>query len=154
MATPEFLGELNSAFRSGVTSLALLKDSTYKTYFRSITFRPYHPYFEMFNEKIGELISGGILQHLYRKKLNPKSQFFVEENIGPQILTMEHLEMGFAICLIPLTKAIIAFIFELLLGFLKMRKSKSLNNQNVVQIIRVKPISIEQNNNYINVHPK
>lgn len=99
------------SFRTGTGSLTLL-DETAITFFISVAFRPFHPYFETFNEKIGELTSTGIVQHIYWniQKLSDNKN----DETGPLVLTMEHLEIGFVICCISLTFAAVAFVFEVL----------------------------------------
>lgn len=84
------------------------------SYFSCVGFRPFNPYFEILNEKISELISAGIVQHTYRNLTRMDIMRNVDDDIGPQVLTMEHLEIGFLICLVPLICAALAFLIEVL----------------------------------------
>lgn len=90
--------------RSGTGSLTFL-DATTTVDFRSVAFQRDNPYFESINEKIGDLISSGIVNYyfLLSKFVGDMRK---EDAEGPQILTMEHLEIGFLICSIPLVLAI------------------------------------------------
>lgn len=74
-------------------------------------FKPFSPFFEIFNEKIGQLLANGWLQNSIPEEiLSLKGKKM--EDIGPQVLTMDHLEVGFIVCLIPQGVAFIVFLLE------------------------------------------
>ena len=98
-------------FRSGSTSLVLLEEN-YKMLPSGIIFKTFSPYFEIYNEMLAWLESNGLMEHWRRK-----FQFYsssLPEDIGPQVLTMDHLRVGFLACLIPLFLSVIVFIGELI----------------------------------------
>jgi hypothetical protein len=73
-----------------------------------------HELYEVFNTKIQELVSAGLVDHYeeeFSKYLNPK--LYKHLNLdGPKVLTMKHLEAGFVIWMIPLFFAMITFCCE------------------------------------------
>lgn len=102
----------NNKFRSGHSSLTLLKESYVLTGF-SLAFWPFSPFFETFNERILDFLSNGIIEHWFGEYEN--AQDFKRKviiDIGPQVLTMEHLEIGFIFCLVAAMFSFIAFICE------------------------------------------
>ena len=64
---------------------------------------------EVFNEKLAEMEPNGLME--YWRRIRSFSTTKVEE-IGPQVLTMDHLTLGFFACCIPMVLAVIAFIGE------------------------------------------
>lgn len=125
LMTPESLSEIyNRRLRSGAGSISLL-DETIRTFFRCVAFRPFDPYYEIFNEKIDELISSGIIPHYFWISGFLRSRGKVSEAAGPQVLTMEHLEIGFIICLTPLIVSIAVFLAEIVFhGFLSRFRNR------------------------------
>lgn len=101
----------NVYYRYGVSSILLLKDSA-TSLFVTFPFKAFNPFYELFNRMIGNLANGGIYNHwlaifLKSKGFNPRI-----DEIGPQVLTMEHLEIGFLICIGASVTSIIAFGLE------------------------------------------
>ena len=101
---------LNSDYRSGETSLTLLEEDYVMIYF-GMVFKPFSPFFEIFNEVLGRMEANGLMQ-LYRESFYFFAQKRKLEDIGPQILTMDHLRVGFLACCVPLILSVIAFIGE------------------------------------------
>lgn len=96
-------------YRSGDLSFKLLQDDVVTALF-GIIFKKFCPFFESFNKKIDQMISAGIVsQFSNRGKI--KIRF---DEIGPQILTWDHLSVGFAACTIPLIISIVVFFCEYL----------------------------------------
>ena len=99
----------NQVYRSGITSLSAL-DQNYKTFHMGVLFDKWSPYFETFNDVKIWFESNGIMEKWRRDtKLVSKKQ----DELGPQILTMDHLKIGFLACLVPLLVSIPVFIAEL-----------------------------------------
>jgi hypothetical protein len=73
-----------------------------------------HPFYKVFEEKIQQMVTGGILEHIindYNSSVNPKR--FAHLNVEKvQPINVEHLEAGFVIWLISLVFPIIAFMIE------------------------------------------
>ena len=99
----------NRAYRSGTTSLTYLEENI-KLLYTGILFNVSSPFIEKYNEKLEWLKTGGFLEYwkLY-EYLPPKL-----EEIGPQILTLDHLGVAFLLCLTPLSLCFAAFIAELI----------------------------------------
>ena len=99
VATDDYRYELNyiekHAYRSGITSLSAL-DEDYITYYSGVVFKHFSPYFETFNDVKIWFESNGIMEkwrwdtHYLSKK---------SDKLGPQVLTMDHLRIGFLTCL-------------------------------------------------------
>lgn len=99
-------------YRSGQTSLHAL-DQKVENLYIGVTFEPFNPFFEDFNEKINQMLSSGLFDYwLYS---NYKLKNNVVEDIGPQVLTMDHLGVAFIACSLPLLLAIAAFLGEVVL---------------------------------------
>ena len=96
-------------YRSGETSLALLEED-YMTVPMGMRFTKFSPLFEIYNKMLGLMESNGLMEY-WRQTFKPSSLLKVE-NIGPEVLTMDHLKVGFLTCLIPLILSIIAFVGE------------------------------------------
>ena len=112
-ATDDYRQELNfiekHVYRSGITSLAAL-DEDYITYHSGIPFRNFSPYFETFNDVKIWFESNGIMEKWRQDSRDSSTK---PDELGPQILTMDHLKIGFLACLVPLVFSIAAFIAEL-----------------------------------------
>ena len=114
MAYSDTIREINTdAYRSGETSLVLL-DEDYMTFPLVLLFRDYSPYLETYNEMLGWMESNGLMEQ-WREKYFKYSSVRKSEDIGPQVLTMDHLKLGFLACLIPINFCVAAFIGEVLL---------------------------------------
>ena len=112
-ATDDYRYELNyiekHAYRSGITSLSAL-DEDYITYHSGVVFKQFSPYFETFNDVNIWFESNGIMEKWRRESEYSSTK---PDELGPQILTMDHLKIGFLACLVPLIIIIPVFIAEL-----------------------------------------
>lgn len=86
---------------------------------KTLIFYRNHRFYESFNEKIQQLVSAGIIDHLggYDKDLvNPKR--FAKLNLDQvQPMNLQHLEAGFVIWMISLMIPVTVFIFEWIIRF-------------------------------------
>ena len=96
-------------YRSGTSSLQFL-DANYVTQLYGIAFKEYSPFFETYNEIKGWLESNGIMEKLRQGAKIMKGE---PEELGPQVLTMDHLRLGFLACLIPAAVSFAVFVGEL-----------------------------------------
>ena len=137
----------NRAYRSGTTSLTYL-DEDHKLVYTGILFKTFSPFIEVYNEKLEWLKTGGLLDYwkLY-EYLPPKL-----DEIGPQVLTLDHLIVAFLICLAPLSLCCAALIAELIWSRIassykkisqKPIVKKTKVSTNVSQILRPKESLIE-----------
>lgn len=111
----------NKKYRSGVSSIKIL-DQKVETYFRVFTFMPLNPFVDFFNQIMAELAAGGFLSYWRKLEINPKDLKTKIEDIGPQVLTLEQLEIAFYICLAPFAVCALVFAFEV--AFKHFRKTK------------------------------
>lgn len=79
--------------------------------------------FETFNVMIDRLISSGYFQNMPMfSRINEEKSIDYKE---PQVLTMDHLELCFVACLIPLAVSILVYFAELIFNL----AIKKLGNQ-------------------------
>lgn len=100
----------NGLYRSGISSMMMLKEPL-RALFIGLTFKPVSPFYELVNDHLGRMLSGGLIDFWINSVFNPRTEK-TDGVIGPQVLTMEHLEMGFKFCLIPMMLGFILFIVE------------------------------------------
>jgi hypothetical protein len=99
-------------YRSGVSSIKILEERV-ETYFEVFIFMPSNPFFDYFNQIMAELAAGGFLSYWRKLEINPKGIERKIDKIGPQVLTMEHLMIGFVVCLVPCAIGATTFVFEI-----------------------------------------
>lgn len=115
--------EINNHYRNGFSSLYALEEN-YRPYHITFNFPHYSPFISRFDEKTNELHSAGLIDHWNRNVMNPKGIINKQEDIGPQVLTMDHLEVCFLIILLPMVLAFISFAGEILHAWLIKKISK------------------------------
>lgn len=121
LTSSELLTEVLTYFyRSGSSSLELLEEII-KTVPMCVMFPFHSPLFELFNKKMHQLLSSGLIYYWYNYEINRKGLKLKPEIIGPQILTMEHVSIGFFACLCPLVLSILTFFCELLIFKIKTK---------------------------------
>lgn len=106
----------------------VLLDEIVISTFSAINFPPFCPFFEELNRKIDRMISSGILVYWYNNYHRIGYPKKVVDEVGPEVLTMEHLEIGFVVCLIPLGLSILVFLCELLIFHGKILIQKVISN--------------------------
>ena len=101
----------NRKFSSGVSSLGMM-DESHNTISLSLGFFPFTPYFDILSRISSYLFEAGSMKksfpHFYMQSNREKI-----EEAGPQVLTMEQLEIGFIIWLMAVVVSIIVFLLEL-----------------------------------------
>lgn len=105
-----------SNYRSGTSSVLHLKEKSL-TFFAAFCFVRFSPFYELFNELMSNLAAGGIYDFLYESILNPLGSKLKIDEIGPQVLTMEHLMIGFQVCSVLLIFSTIVFGLEIALKY-------------------------------------
>lgn len=111
---PIFLSDVhNNQYRSGFSSITVLEETVNSDSFGTV-FKPFSPFFEAFNEKIDHIVSSGMFSLWYKDGENAKGIKRVEDVIGPQVLTMEHLNVAFLVCFVPLAISGFAFAYEVI----------------------------------------
>lgn len=98
-------------YRSGVSSLLILKENV-ETLFHGIFFSGFNPFYDSFMNLTGGLADGGFFNYWDDMTINPKGFKMKIEEIGPQVLTMEHLMICFKICLGSSIICTIVFVAE------------------------------------------
>lgn len=84
-----------------------------------LPFAPFSPLFSEINEQIGRLVSGGFFNLWKINTLKKEWKVKVDE-IGPQVLTMDQMEVAFLVSLLPLVLAMMAFIAEVSVSWKKI----------------------------------
>jgi len=100
-------------YRTGFSSLHVL-DEVIRMYSISLHLKKFSPFHEIFNQKIGEILASGLVDAMSKAMVREQSKSNFED-IGPQVLTMDHLGVGFLAWLIPFMCSLIAFSFEMLI---------------------------------------
>ena len=97
-------------YRSGTSSLQIL-DENYVKLLIGMIFKDFSPFFETFNEVLGWLESNGMMEKLRQDSKILRRE---PEKLGPQILTIYQLRLGFLACLIVAALSFAAFFGELM----------------------------------------
>lgn len=107
-------------YRSGHHSLHIVGQTIYDVQYGSI-FRRFHPFYESFNDMALKIISNGIVSHLTRMQIVRGGEFDKKlvDDLGPQILTMDHLDVAFIACTLPFILEVVAFVGEIFAPKLK-----------------------------------
>ena len=105
---------IENRYRSGVSSLTYIKDRIDVGFF-GFAFFEFSPYHETFNGKIVQLFESGSINKWILESLKTKTYKMQEEEIGPEILTMDHLEVCWIIIIIAHAICVLTFGFELLM---------------------------------------
>lgn len=126
-------------YRSGVSSLLTVKESA-GTYFSAFTFEPFNPFYELINEMMGDLAAVGIYDYILKKLMYPKGFKFKASKIGPQVLTMDHLAIGFQICLVALAISAMIFALEIVSKYNEnfIRNLKNFLSRKMLEVMKPK----------------
>lgn len=129
MTTKQYVSQFErSHLRDGKMSLKFLVDDM-RADIVTFPITWYSPFYDVFNDKIGKLVEAGICP----RRLGGRVEWtdFVPERIDtkvpPLVLNMEDLEIGFLICLIPLTLSVVAFIGELVMSKIETLATETRN---------------------------
>jgi hypothetical protein len=152
MAVFEFLSKFltihnnhREYYRSGVSSIKIL-DERIETNFQVFFFMPSNPFFDYFNQIIAELAAGGFLIYWRMLEINPKGIERKIDVIGPQVLTMDHLMIGFQICLFACAIGATTFVFEVAIKCFKetVLKESKVSIDKIVDLLESGSEKIEQ----------
>jgi hypothetical protein len=115
MQRDHFAYLLKTMFRTEVPSITVL-DESFETLQFCLVFTRNLPYSETFIKKINEMIASGLAKKFidadYKKHILSNK----EEGIGPQVLTLDTLWLGFVSFLIASGLSTVAFIIERWVG--------------------------------------
>lgn len=100
-----FIVYIESLYREGLSSLLLLEEN-YKLVSKGINFHRYSPYLEIYNEMLGWVNAYGLMNRWW----NSGKTKNVITDIGPQVLTLDHLGIGFLACCIPIILSFAAYL--------------------------------------------
>lgn len=115
---------INNQLRSGSPSLLVLQEQFGDEFGLGLLFAPFNPFYETLNEKIQWLIEGGLTNLWIENALNQRGINKKLPEIGPEVLTMEHLDIGFKIMMVVWSISIMGFLAEIVFYRIK----KMLNN--------------------------
>jgi hypothetical protein len=109
ISTPGELQKVHSGYRTGASSI----------FVADVNISPLHlGFFSAFEikdviaNKTFPLIESGIFLYLWKNIINPSGFESKVEEIGPQVLTMQHLKAGFVVCIVLMSLAVTAFAVE------------------------------------------
>ena len=125
-----FIDYLESLYKSGASSLTVLEDD-YKLIFNGIMFLDFSPFFETHNEMLGWMEDFGFMAN-WREVFMKYKPTIIEE-LGPQVLTMDHLGIGFLACCIPLAFCTAVFIGELVFSRFQQKFARRSKKQGRVR---------------------
>jgi hypothetical protein len=92
---------------------------------KTLVFEHNHPFYKIFEEKIQQMVTGGILKHTinnYKDSINAIRLTHSKLNVETP-MSLEHLEAGFVVWLVSLMFPIIAFMIEWFVHLKKLRKN-------------------------------
>jgi hypothetical protein len=132
----------------GKSSLTLMKEDRSLIPMSFVLHRS-HILVEPYNEIIRRLRDAGITEHWITRAIRVNEKF---DDIGPEVLTMEHLEVCFYVCMFPLIFAFLAFfgeisaeLFKHIFKTLRDKISSSWKRRTTRhRIIQVRPIGYER----------
>lgn len=109
-----------------------------------LRFDMFHVFFEIFERKVEQLITGGIINYYIKQvteDMNPKryEHLYVNES---KVLTMKHLEAGFVIWLFALSFAVMMFTIEWLIRLRDFLVFKYVFTEFCKQTERMKEVKI------------
>ena len=114
----ELYHSINNNLYMGVTSL-LLGTESIKPLLVSCLYNPFSPYLEAFNEITSYAFDGGLIQK-WLKTFFEQNSIKKSVDLEAQVLAMEHLEIGFIFCLVPLAFSFVVFLCELSIKWLPL----------------------------------
>lgn len=73
------------------------------------------------------MIDAGLTVQWNQEQINPRGLIYKAEEIGPEVLTLEHLEIAFKIVMISISISFFVFIAEILIFHINkiFRKTKT-----------------------------
>lgn len=102
----EYLNSIHGTYRDGTSSIHVL-DETVAPLIAGQQFKEFDPLKKTFDEKFSRLYESGLINKLHERNS------LKEEEIGPEILTMDHIGIGFLCCIAPLMIALGVFFLEI-----------------------------------------
>lgn len=99
-------------YRSGISSL-VIQEAIIETLYHGRVHKLSCPFLENFNRKTAQLCESGIYDQWDQTRSLPKDYKPKLEEIPPQVLTTDHLSIGFKVFLIPLLFTILVFALEI-----------------------------------------
>lgn len=107
-SVPRHLKHINADFRSGISSIHFI-DKGIAPAIAGVSFRPYHILTSTFKERISRLFEAGFDRFWFQKNRDSISS----EETKPEVLTLDHLEIGFISCAVILAIGVAIFVLEI-----------------------------------------
>lgn len=101
----------HQSHRTGVSSFVLLDEAIRTLHFLFIN-KKNSPYEKLLERKTAQCLEGGLVASWIDVTYTIGGEKRTAEEIGPQVLTMEHLEIGFIVWLVPLAFCLLVFAIE------------------------------------------
>lgn len=127
----ETLQKLSKRFRSGITSLNYI-DKDFRPLVAGLSYKPHHILANKFSEKTSRLFEAGFNKFWF-KQIREKVE---TEEIGPEVLTLDHIGIGFVSCIVILTIAAAVFVLEIFYATFNQLHNNILNGIFAVFVIK------------------
>lgn len=130
LATSKLITKVEKkAYRSGKMSVKIINDKSVPLML-SFTMEFFNPFYDEFHYQIQRFIESGrsVFHRNFRHRL-------YDEPVPPLVLSINDLEIGFMVCLIPLALSAIAFIFEVALSKVKLLAFRLRDTLTVVFVV-------------------
>lgn len=100
-------------FLRGKASFKFVEEGM-RSLFITFTMETGSPYFEQTKDVTMRLVEAGICPFFLGGSVTNVNPERIEETVPPLVLTLEELEVGFLVCIIPLTFSVLAFFCEIM----------------------------------------
>lgn len=109
-----------------------------RTFLGAYAFDRFNPFYDSINKMMRNVAAGGIFNMWFLKLYNKQGHLKID-GTEPQVLTMEHLLIGFQICLVPLIASAVVFGLEIASKFMpNMNNTKKFLNHKMLELLKPK----------------
>lgn len=112
MTSGETIPILNSFYRRGVTSLSSLPQRL-SALSHGFTFPMFSPFFDTFNVIIIRMLDSGLGNFWFQRTFYPKGNIRKVDEMRPEVLTLEHLDVAFKIIMVAMAISCLSFLAEI-----------------------------------------
>lgn len=116
MNRQKFKEILKKTHHTGLPSMKIL-DENFETLHYSLMLTRKLPYTEEFLRGVNNMIESGIIKNYFDEVMDERLHLRKEEAVGPHILTIQQLSLGFFLFLISCGLSVVAFLIEVLFNY-------------------------------------
>lgn len=114
---------INNIYRRGVSSLSHLPERI-SAVSHGYSFPLFSPFFDTFNVIIIRMFDVGLSIYWNQRLFYPKDAMIKVDELGPEVLTMEHLDIAFKIIMVAMAISCLSFLAEIVFFQLQMKFRK------------------------------